>query len=173
MSFSVFRASLRSAAVAPLRRTAAQAPNCNKILFRNTLSRKYSTESTPPPLSPQFKAKLKLYIGIGAALAVVTSLSFNYYYEHYIASGKEIATAAKSRVQAAKVKVNFVPSKEDYIKVNQSLFFLLRLSLISSVLGRRYTTKLSTSLTKLANMMVHSIVIRVLSKPPPLHVVNL
>jgi hypothetical protein len=41
MPFSVFRAaSLRNATVAPLRRTATQAPNCIKVLFRSTLNRK-------------------------------------------------------------------------------------------------------------------------------------
>ena len=127
MSFSIFRASLRSANVAPLRRTAAQAPNCNKILFRNTFNRKYST----PPPSPKAKSSTGLYIGIGA---VVVGSGLAYYYYDTV-SGKEAGTAVKSGIQAAKVKVNFVPTKEDYIKVNQKLLFLFRLSLISSVLG--------------------------------------
>ena len=124
MSFSVFRAaSIRNATVAPLRRAAAQAPNCNKILFRNTFSRRYST----PPPSPQAKSNTKLYISIGAAVA---GLGLAYYYLDTV-SGKEAGTAVKSGVQAAKVKVNFVPSKEDYIKVDQALSFLYKLSLIS------------------------------------------
>jgi cytochrome c peroxidase len=114
MSFSVFRASLRSATVTPLRRTAAQAPNCNKILLRNTFSRKYST---PPPSSspsPQPKSSAGLYVGVGAA---VIGLGLAYYYVDTV-SGKETGTAVKSGIQAAKVKVNFVPSKQDYINVN-------------------------------------------------------
>lgn len=127
MSFSVFRtASIRNATVAPLRRAAAQAPNCNKILFRNTFSRRYST----PPPSPQAKSNTGLYIGIGAAVA---GLGLAYYYLDTV-SGKEAGTAVKSGVQAAKVKVNFVPSKEDYIKVDQALFFLYELPLISCVM---------------------------------------
>lgn len=123
MSFSVVRASLRNAA--PLRRTASQAPNCNKILLRNTFSRKYST----PPPSPPAKSGSGLYIGIGAA---VIGLGLGYYYFDTV-SGKEAGTAVKSGIQAAKVKVNFVPTKEDYIKVNQIPFLLFRLSLISCV----------------------------------------
>ena len=165
MSFSVFRAPLRNATVAPLRRTAAQAPNCNKIVFRNTFNRKYST----PPPSPKAKSGTGLYLGVGAA-AVGFGLAY-YYYDTVI--GKEAGTAVKSGVQAAKVKVNFVPTKEDYIKVksNPTLSFQDISDLLC--IGCRYTTKLLTSLTKPANMMVHSNVIRVLFKPPPLHEVNL
>jgi cytochrome c peroxidase len=119
MSFSVFRTPLRNATVAPLRRTATKAPNCNKILFRNTFSRKYST---PPPSPPPPKSSgPALYIGIGAA-AIGVGLAF-YFSDTII--GKEAGTAVKSGIQAAKVKTNFVPTKEDYIKVNQMPFFLL------------------------------------------------
>lgn len=126
MSFSVFRVSLRNATVAPLRRASAQAPNCNKILFRNTFSRKYST----PPPSPEAKSGYLRYITFGAAF-IAAGLGY-YYFD--IVSGKEAGTAIKSGIQAAKVKANFVPTKGDYIKVNQTPFFLFRLSLISSVL---------------------------------------
>ena len=113
MSFSVFRASLRNATVAPLRRTAAQAPNCNKILLRNTFSRKYSTPP-PSPESPQPKSGAGRYIGVGA---VVIGFGLGYYYFDGF-FGKETHTAVKSGIQAAKVKVNFTPSKQDYINVN-------------------------------------------------------
>jgi cytochrome c peroxidase len=107
MSLSIFRAPLRNAA-APLRRAAiAQAPNCNRALFRNAFNRKYST---PPP--PQTKSSTGLYVGVAAVVA----LGVAYYYYDTV-SGKEAGTAVKSGIQAAKVKVNFVPSKEDYIKV--------------------------------------------------------
>lgn len=125
MSLSVFRASLRNAA--PVRRITAQAPNCNKILLRNTFSRKYST----PPPSPQPKSRSGLFVGAGAA---VIGFGLAYYYFDTV-SGKEAGTAVKSGVQAAKVKANFVPTKEDYIKVNQVPFFLFGLSLISWILG--------------------------------------
>jgi hypothetical protein len=164
MSFSVLRAPLRTATATPFRRAAtAQAPNFNRVLLRTTFNRKYST---PPPPPPQAKSGTGLYVGVGAA--VVLGLTY-YYYD--TVSSKEAGTAVKSGVQAAKA---FVPSTADYIKVDQKGYsFPFRLPLISCVLGCRYTTKLPTSLTKRANMMVHSIVIRVLSKPPSLHDVNL
>jgi cytochrome c peroxidase len=128
MSFSVFRASLRNATAAPLRRTAAQAPNCNKILLRNTFSRKYSTP--PPPPQPTGKWTLGLYIRVFAAVA---GLGITFYYLEI--KDKEPYAFLKSGVQAPKVKVNFVPSKQDYIKVNQTLFLLLVLFLTSYVFG--------------------------------------
>ena len=158
MSFSVFRTSLRSGAtVAPLRRTVIQqAPNnCNRILFRNTFNRKYSAGSTPPPPPPKSSSNPGLYIGVGAA---VIGVGLAVYFSDTI-FGKEAGTAVKSGIQAAKVKANFVPTKEDYIKVSQKfLFFQTLLSLISGgVSGYRYTMKLSRSLRKQAIMMVMSL----------------
>lgn len=110
MSFNIFRAPLRNATAAPFRRAAtAQAPNSNKVVFRNTFSRKYSTPPPPPP--PHTKSGSGLYIGVGAVAAV----GLAYYY--YTVSSQEASTAVKSGIQAVKVKVKFVPSKEDYIKV--------------------------------------------------------
>ena len=109
MSFTAFRASLRT--TAPLRRTAAQAPNCNRLLFRNTFSRKYST----PPPAPEPKSGTGLYLSLGA-LAVGAGLAY-YYFDTIV--GKEAGTTVKSGIQAAKVKAKFVPAKEDYIKVSQ------------------------------------------------------
>jgi cytochrome c peroxidase len=43
------------------------------------------------------------------------------YYFYATSSGKEAATGAKSGIQAAKVKVNYVPTKDDYIKVTKFL----------------------------------------------------
>ncbi|KAF8800184.1 cytochrome c peroxidase [Phlegmacium glaucopus] len=109
MSFSLFRrAPLRNATAAPLRRAATA--HTNKVLFRNTFNRKYST---PPPPPPQAKSGPGLYVGIGAAAA---GLGLAYYY-YYTVSGKEADTTIKSGIQAAKVKANFVPSKEDYVKI--------------------------------------------------------
>ena len=133
MSFSVFRTSLRSGAtVAPLRRTVIQqAPitNCNRILFRNTFNRKYSAgSSTPPPSSPpppKSSSNPGLYIGVGAA---VIGVGLAVYFSDTI-FGKEAGTAVKSGIQAAKVKANFVPTKEDYIKVSQKFLFFQALAL--------------------------------------------
>ena len=114
MSFTVFRASLRNAAVAPLRRAGlAETSSRNKLLFRNTFNRKYST---PPP--SEAKSGSGLYIGIGAAAAVGLA-----YYYYSTASSKEAGTVVKSAVQAVKAKAKFVPSKEDYIQVDQNTLF--------------------------------------------------
>lgn len=137
MSFSVFRTSLRSGAtVAPLRRTVIQqAPitNCNRILFRNTFNRKYSAgSSTPPPSSPpppKSSSNPGLYIGVGAA---VIGVGLAVYFSDTI-FGKEAGTAVKSGIQAAKVKANFVPTKEDYIKVSQKMPFFFTLGPLSDL----------------------------------------
>lgn len=112
MSFTVFRAPLRTATAASFRRVGfAQAPNCNKVLFRNSFSRKYST---PPP--PQAKSGTALYVGVGAMVA----LGLAYYY--YDTASSQQAGTVQSGSPAA--KVNFVPTKADYIKVDQrELFF--------------------------------------------------
>jgi len=104
MSFSALRTPLRSAAANPLRR-AAQLP---KGQFRSNFNRKFSTPPPPPPA----KSSTGLYLGVGALAAAGLG-----YYFYATESGKEAATAGKSGLQAAKVKANFVPTKEDYIKV--------------------------------------------------------
>ena len=88
----------------------------------HTFSRKYSTPP-PSPESPQPKSGAGRYIGVGA---VVIGFGLGYYYFDSF-FGKETHTAVKSGIQAAKVKVNFTPSKQDYINVNQTLFLLLGL----------------------------------------------
>lgn len=120
MSFSVFRAPLRNTTAASLRRVAiAQAPSCNRVLFRNTFSRKYST---PPP---QAKSGTGLYIGVGAVVA----LGLGYYYYDTVIS-KEAGKAVQSGIPAKA----FVPTKEDYIKVDQSTTYPA-FSLICCALG--------------------------------------
>ncbi|PPQ90636.1 hypothetical protein CVT25_006619 [Psilocybe cyanescens] len=107
MSFSVFRASLRSPAANPLRRV-SQLP---KAQFRAKFARNFS--SPPPPPAPEAKSSSSgLYLGLGAAAAGGLA-----YYFYATNSGKEAGTTVKSGVQAAKVQANFVPTKEDYIKV--------------------------------------------------------
>jgi len=101
-----------------LRRTAAKAPNCNKILLRNTFSRKYSTP--PPPPQPTGKWTLGLYIRVFAAVA---GLGITFYYLEI--KDKEPYAFLKSGVQAPKVKVNFVPSKQDYIKVYNKIAHII------------------------------------------------
>jgi cytochrome c peroxidase len=108
MSFNVFRSSFRTVASKPLRRAAVQVNN--RTLLRSNFNRKYST---PPPSEGANKSSSTgLYIGFGAVISIGAA-----YYFYATTSGKEAATAAKSGIQAAKVKANFVPTKDDYIKV--------------------------------------------------------
>ncbi|PPQ65554.1 hypothetical protein CVT24_010817 [Panaeolus cyanescens] len=95
---------------APLRGSARRAAQIPKSQFRTNWNRKFST----PPPAPEAKAASStgLYLGLGAA--AVGGLG---YYFFNTSSGKETGSALKSELQAAKVKANFVPTKEDYIKV--------------------------------------------------------
>jgi len=113
MSLSALRAPLRNARVAnPLRR-AAPLP---KAQFRSTFARKYST-TPPPPAGEAAKSSTGLYLGLGGVAAAGIA-----YYFFATDSGKETGTSVKSGVQSAKVAANFVPTKEDYIKV---IFFFI------------------------------------------------
>ncbi|KAL0566210.1 heme peroxidase [Marasmius crinis-equi] len=98
MSLSFLRAPIRKAAFSP--------SLARSSLFRASAIRRYSTEnpgSTPPPKS----SNTALFAGLGvAALGGIT---------YYLVSGS--SDPVKTGVQAAKVKANFVPSKEDYQKV--------------------------------------------------------
>ncbi|KAF8971247.1 heme peroxidase [Flammula alnicola] len=104
MSFSAFRYPLRNA----LRRSAQPF----KAQYRSAFSRKFSTPPPPPPAGEAKSSSTGLYLGLGAAAAGGLA-----YYYYYTVSGKEAGTALASGFQAAKVKANFVPTKEDYIKV--------------------------------------------------------
>ena len=106
MSFNVFRASCRTVASKPLRRAAVQVNT--RPVFRSNFNRTYST----PPSEGDKSSSKGLYIGLGAVAAIGAA-----YYFYATTSGREAATAAKSGLQAAKVKANFVPTKDDYIKV--------------------------------------------------------
>lgn len=99
---SFLRASFRAAA--PLRKAplGVQVP---RVQVRAAF-RKYSTEA------PQSKSNTTLYASLGAAVAVG---GFALYY--YTDAGKEAGSAVKSGIQSVKVKANFVPTKQDYIKV--------------------------------------------------------
>ncbi|PSR73215.1 hypothetical protein PHLCEN_2v10936 [Hermanssonia centrifuga] len=106
MSFSALRASVRKAVFpAP---TVARARVQRVPAFR----RFNSTQSTPPP-SPN-KSYTGIYAGFGAV--AVAGVAF-YVYSSQSDSAKAAGTALKSGAQAAKVAANFVPTKEDYIKV--------------------------------------------------------
>lgn len=137
MSFNTFRASFLSAARNPLRR----AVHVDKIAFRANFNRKYST---PPPSGSPKSSSTGLYIGFGAA-AAAGGLAY-YFYATTI--GREAVTAVSSDVQAAKVKAHLVPTKEDYIKVEQfhKLVFILIIF--------RFTIELLISWMMLVNMMV-------------------
>ncbi|KDR67543.1 hypothetical protein GALMADRAFT_1356136 [Galerina marginata CBS 339.88] len=106
MSFSVFRAPLCRAGASPLRRV-AQLP---KATFRSNFNRKFSTPPPPPPASEaKSSSNTGLFVGIGVAVAGAVA--------YYFYNTSEANNSIKSGLQVAKVKANFVPSKEDYIKV--------------------------------------------------------
>ncbi|KAG5639032.1 hypothetical protein H0H81_007645 [Sphagnurus paluster] len=103
MSFSLLRAPLRRAA-------ATGARSIPRAQFRSS----YRHYSTPPP---EAKSNNNLLIGLGA-VAGIGGLSFYYY-----SSTRD--AELKSGLQAAKVKANFVPTKEDYQKVYNKIAELL------------------------------------------------
>ena len=96
MSFSAFRNPLRAAA-----RRAAQP----RFQLRSNFNRKFST----PPPAAEAKSNTALWVGLGAAAVGGAG--------YYIYTSNDASNAVKSGVQVAKVKANFVPTKEDYIKV--------------------------------------------------------
>ncbi|KAJ3814778.1 heme peroxidase [Lentinula lateritia] len=100
MSFSLFRASVRKVA------TSGSLPRAQ---LRNQLRISIRKFSTPPPEAPAPKSNTTLYVGIGAVVAAAGAAFYS-----FSDSG---TNAVKSGVQVAKVKTNFVPTKEDYQKV--------------------------------------------------------
>lgn len=104
MSLALARAPLRKAAFSGAR-------SIPRAQLRSTF-RKYTTP--PPPPAP--KSNKNLLYGLGA-VAGVGALAF-YFYSN---SRSEAETSIKSAVQAAKVKANFVPTKNDYQKVQPGL----------------------------------------------------
>lgn len=104
-----FLAALR----APARRAAfAGAPRASVRTSTRTAFRKYST-------APEGKSSnTLLYAGLGGVVLAGTGY---YIYASSSDTAKEAGTAVKSAAQSAKAAVNFVPSKEDYQKVN--IFF--------------------------------------------------
>ena len=95
--FNAFRASAR--------RTAFSAP---RAPFRTSF-RKFST---PPPEAKKSNSTIWLIAGLGA----VSALGGGAYL--ISATSGDANTAAKSAAQLAKVKANFVPTKDDYQKVS-------------------------------------------------------
>ncbi|KAF9526911.1 heme peroxidase [Crepidotus variabilis] len=106
MSLNVLRASIRTGGANPLRR----ASQLHRSAFRSNFNRNFSTP--PPPAPEAAKSATGLYLGFGAVAAGGLA-----YYLLATDGGKATASTAKSGVQAVKVKANFVPTKEDYIKV--------------------------------------------------------
>lgn len=106
MSVSVIRNPLRTA----LRRTAAR-----PVQFRQSFNRNFST----PPPTPAAKSNTALYLGLGA----VAVGGLGYFFLSDSSAAKEAGTSVKSGVQVAKVKANFVPTKEDYIKVSDTFIY--------------------------------------------------
>ncbi|KAF5383440.1 hypothetical protein D9757_006083 [Collybiopsis confluens] len=101
MSFSLLRAPIRRAA---LPKSFPRTQLANQIRIS---SRRFSTP--PPEAGPAPKSNTILYVGIGAVF-VAAGVA-------YFTLSDSGSTAVKSGVQAAKVKANFVPTKEDYQKV--------------------------------------------------------
>ena len=114
MSFAALRLSLRKTAV-PAPSRAARAAR-----IRAPAVRKYSTETPLPPPSPK-ASNTTLYAGLGAA--ALGGVAF-WVYTSSSDSAKAAGTALKSGAQAAKVAANFVPTKEDYIKVRIALHMI-------------------------------------------------
>ncbi|KAJ8076343.1 heme peroxidase [Marasmius tenuissimus] len=103
MSLSFLRAPVKKAAFP---RSLARSSALRNQFNRTSAIRRYSTEnagSTPPPKS----SNTALFAGLGVAALGGAA--------YYLMSGS--SDPVKTGVQAAKVKANFVPSKEDYQKV--------------------------------------------------------
>jgi cytochrome c peroxidase len=105
--YTALRASARRAAAAP----GLSAARGARSTFRTTGFRRYSTET---PGSAPKSSNTALYAGAGAVL--LGGVAFWVYNSSSDAANKA-QTSVKSGVQAAKVAANFVPTKEDYIKV--------------------------------------------------------
>lgn len=80
--------------------------------FRTPAFRRFSTETPPPPK----KSNTALYAGVGAA--ALAGVAF-WIFSSDSDAAKSAGTVFKSGAQSAKVAANFVPTKEDYIKVKQ------------------------------------------------------
>ncbi|ESK84513.1 cytochrome c peroxidase [Moniliophthora roreri MCA 2997] len=113
MSLSFLRAPIKRAVFSP---AIARAPLRTQFRAAQAI-RRYSAEtssgsgSTPPPP----KSNTALFIGLGAIVAAAGG--------YYVFSSD--SDAVKYGVQAAKVKANFVPTKEDYQKVYNRITELL------------------------------------------------
>ncbi|KAG6865480.1 hypothetical protein C0991_002192 [Blastosporella zonata] len=105
MSFALLRNPVRRAAVAGIRAT----PRAN---FRASFRHNSTAAPKPAP-----KSNIGLFLGLGAAVAAAGG--------YFIYTNQDVATAVKSEAQAAKVKANFVPTKEDYQKVYNRIAELL------------------------------------------------
>jgi len=116
MSFNALRASLRNGAAV---RRAAASRAAPRAVKPNAFVRPYSTG----PEAKSGSSSTAIWLGLGAAAAAGGA----YYYFQLTESGKEAGTALKSGAQVAKVKANFVPTKEDYIKVRLNFFIVTSL----------------------------------------------
>lgn len=131
MSFSAFRN--------PLRASVRRAAQPSRLQLRSSFNRKFSTPPPPPPAAEAKSSNTTLYLGLGGV--VIGAVGY------YIYSSNDASNAVKSGVQSAKVKVNFVPTKEDYIKVRGVVVFRDVYRLISVIC--RSTTGLLRSWMKL------------------------
>ncbi|KAG6919361.1 heme peroxidase [Tephrocybe rancida] len=106
MSFAALRAPIRRAAFSGIRTT-------SRASFRGS----FRHNSTAAPKSAPKKSNVGLYVGLAAFAA-----AGGYYFYN---ESQGATTAVKSGIQAAKVKANFVPTKEDYQKVYNRIAELL------------------------------------------------
>lgn len=106
----------------PLRRALAGTPTRlakPQQALRNPAFKRWNS-SAPPPNSANASSKTGIYAGIGAATAI-GAVAFYTMMSNGDGAAAKAKNAAKSGAQAAKVAANFVPSKEDYQKVYNTI----------------------------------------------------
>lgn len=106
MSFvASLRASAAPRAGSALR--AAAVPRATRAGFRGSNFRRFNSTNAPQGS----KSNTGLFLGVGAVLAAGGAAAY-----FFTDTGKEAGTSVKGGVQSAKVKTNFVPTKDDYQK---------------------------------------------------------
>ena len=125
--YAALRASTRRAALPGP--SAARAGT--RSAFRASAFRRYSSETPNPSPNPAPKSShTALYAGIGAAVLGGVAI---WVYTSESDAAKKAGTSVRSGVQAAKVAANYVPTKEDYIKVGQGHYYGLRVLIFNTL----------------------------------------
>lgn len=107
----------------PLRRVVAGTParlSKPQTLSRNPAFKRWNSSSSAPPPNANASSKNGIYAGIGAA-TIIGAFAFYTMMSNGDGAAAKATNAAKSGAQAAKVAANFVPSKEDYQKVYNTI----------------------------------------------------